>query len=50
MDLSVQPAGDFETLGAAALGRVLDDDRLAVARAAFEDVLEMGGSRGYGRL
>ena len=50
MDLSVQPAGDFETLGAAALGRVLDDEQLAVARAAFEDVLEMGVEGPYARI
>ena len=50
MYLSVQPAGDFETLGAAALGRVLDDEQLAVARAAFEDVLEMGVEGPYARI
>ena len=50
MDLSVQPGEDFETLGAAALGRVLDDEQLAVARAWFEDVLEMGVEGPYARI
>lgn len=50
MELSVNPTGDFETRGAAALGRVLDDAQLAAARAAVEDVLKLGVEGPYARI
>jgi ectoine hydroxylase-related dioxygenase (phytanoyl-CoA dioxygenase family) len=50
MDFSANPAGDFEARGAAALGRVLDDEQLAAVRAAFDAVLDLGVEGPYARI
>jgi len=50
MDLSIHPASDFETQGAAALGRVLDDEQLAITRAAGDAIIESGVEGPYARI
>ena len=38
MDLSVDPRADFETRGAAALGRMLDEGQLEAVRGAMAEM------------
>lgn len=44
------PAEQFATSGAAVLGRVLDDEQLATARAAFDALLPSGTTGGYATI
>lgn len=50
MDSSTSKAADFAVRGAAELGRVLDDQQLAAARAAHEAVLEFAVDGPYARI
>jgi hypothetical protein len=47
---AADPAAAFATLGAAALGRVLDDDQLAAARAAFDELRPDGTTGPYATI
>lgn len=50
MDPTIDPATAFKTDGVATLGRVLDDDQLAAARADFDAVLHLGVAGPYARI
>ena len=50
MDSSDGKAAEFAVRGAAALGRVLDDEQLAEARAAHDAVLELAVEGPYARI
>ncbi len=50
MELSVDPRVDFERLGAAALGRVLDEGQLGVVRVALEGMMDSAVEGPYARI
>ncbi|MBK9030195.1 MAG: phytanoyl-CoA dioxygenase family protein [Myxococcales bacterium] len=49
-DADGDPRAAFAVTGAAALGRVLDDDQLAIARAAFDELLPIGTTGPYATI
>jgi ectoine hydroxylase-related dioxygenase (phytanoyl-CoA dioxygenase family) len=50
LTVAPDPTAAFATHGAAPLGRVLDDDQLAAARAAFDAVLPLGVTGPYATI